>query len=212
MAFRDRIHAGQALADRFLDLRDRDDVIVLGLPRGGVPVAAEVARAINAPLDVLVVRKIGAPGQPELAMGAIAFGEELILDHDLISQLGVLPNAVQRVIDRELLMLQKREQLYRGDHSFPDVRGATVLLIDDGLATGSTMRVAIQAVKRMNPAMIAVGVPVGATETVSAIGGEVDRIECLKTPANFMAVGRWYEDFRPVTDDEVIETLARFCG
>lgn len=207
MTFRDRIHAGRQLAERFRDLDDRQDVIVLGLPRGGVPVAAEVARSINAPLDVLLVRKIGTPGQPELAMGAIATGDELVLNDALIAHLEIPEAAIQHVIDRERLVLQERERLYRGDRPFPNVHGQIVLLIDDGLATGSTMRVAIQAVKRMNPAMIAVGVPVGAVETVTAIGGEVDRVECVATPANFMAVGRWYEDFLPVPDVEVIRIL-----
>ena len=208
MAFRNRKHAGKLLAERFDDLRDREDVIVLALPRGGVPVGALVAEAINAPLDVLVVRKLGVPHQPELAMGAIASGNHIVLDHDLISHFGLSRDAVQNVIDREATLLHEREQRYRGDREFPDLAGATVVLVDDGLATGSTMRVAVHAVRQMKPAAIAVGVPVGAADTVAVIGADVDRIECVESPVNFMAVGRWYMDFRPVTDEDVVAILA----
>lgn len=207
MAFRDRKHAGWLLAEEFLDLRDREDVIVLGLPRGGVPVAARVAEELNAPLDVLVVRKLGTPHQQELAMGAIASGNEIVLDRGIIDHLGIPENAIQEVIERESQELRARELRYRGDRPFPDLGNATVLLIDDGLATGSTMRVAIKAVKQMKPAMIAVGVPVGAAETVADIARDVDRIECVESPGDFMAVGRWYVNFQPVEDDEVIAIL-----
>lgn len=208
MAFRNRKHAGRLLAERFDDLRDRDDVLVLALPRGGVPVGALVAEAINAPLDVLVVRKLGVPHQPELAMGAIASGNHIVLDHDLISHFGLSREAVQNVIDREATLLHERELRYRGDNEFPDLAGSTVVIVDDGLATGSTMRVAIHAVRQMMPAMIAVGVPVGAADTVAIVGADVDRIECVESPVNFMAVGRWYMDFLPVSDEDVVAILA----
>lgn len=206
--FANRIEAGKALAEKFHDLTNRDDVIVLALPRGGVPVAAEVARSINAPLDILLVRKIGVPWQPELAMGAIASGNELVLDHDIIAHMQVATDQVENAIRTEREVLRQREERYRGDSPLPDLRGKTVLLVDDGLATGTTMRVAITAVKRQQPAQVLVGVPVGSPDRVRAIGREVDRIECVYQPRRFMAVGQFYDDFRPTTDDEVIAALA----
>lgn len=207
ITFQNRTDAGQHLAERLLDLRDQPDTIVLALPRGGVPVAAEVARAINAPLDVLLVRKIGVPGREELAMGAIASGGHIVLDHDLIRDFNVAERAVQQTIARETEVLHQRERLYRGDKALPDLGDKTVVLIDDGLATGSTMRVAIQAVKQQRPAQIIVGVPVGSPDRVEMIGKEVDRIECVATPHGFRAVGQWYHDFSPVSDNEVIDAL-----
>ena len=212
ITFQDRIDAGESLAGRLLDLRDRDDVIVLGLPRGGVPVAAEVARAIHAPLDILLVRKIGVPQQPELAMGAIASGDNLVLDDGLIAALSVSESEVQATIRRERAVLRDREQRYRGDRPLPDLRNKIVVIVDDGLATGATMRVAIQAVKQSRPAQIVVGVPVGSPDRVRAISREVDRVECVSTPRGFSAVGQWYRDFRPTTDAEVIEILAEQTG
>lgn len=207
ITFQNRIDAGQQLAERLLDLRDQANTIVLALPRGGVPVAAEVARAINAPLDVLLVRKIGVPGREELAMGAIASGGHIVLDHDLIHDLAVPEHAVQQTIERETEVLHQREQLYRGDRPLPDLRDQTVVIIDDGLATGSTMLVAIRAVKQQQPAQIIVGVPVGAPETVKRIAQEVDRVECVSAPAIFRAVGQWFRDFRPTSDEDVIQAL-----
>ena len=202
-----RTDAGLQLAERLLDLRDQPNTIVLALPRGGVPVAAEVARTINAPLDVLLVRKIGVPGREELAMGAIASGDQIVLDHDLIRDFGVSQRAVQQTIDRETEVLHQRERLYRGERPFPNLRDKTVVIVDDGLATGSTMRVAIQAVKQQHPAQIIVGVPVGSPDRVEMIGKEVDRIECVSTPPGFRAVGQWYHNFLPTSDDEVIAAL-----
>lgn len=206
--FANRIGAGRALAEHFRDLRGREDVIVLALPRGGVPVAAEVARAIAAPLDVLLVRKIGVPWQPELAMGAIATGDELVLDNDLIARMNVPADQVQAAIAHERDVLRERERKYRGDRPLPDLRGKIVLLVDDGLATGTTMRVAITAAKRARPAQVIVGVPVGSPDRVASIGREVDRIECVSQPRRFQAVGQFYDDFRPTTDEEVIAALA----
>ncbi len=208
ITFHDRIDAGRTLAEKLLDLRDRDDVIVLALPRGGVPVAAEVARAIRAPLDVLLVRKIGVPDQPELAMGAIASGDEQVLDDGMIASLRISPDEVQQVIAREQAVLRDREQRYRSDRPLPDLRDKIVVIVDDGLATGATMRVAIMAVKQSRPAQIVVAVPVGSPDRVRAIGREVDRIECVSAPRGFSAVGQWYRDFRPTTDAEVITILA----
>ena len=201
ITFHDRIDAGHILAETLLDLRDNADVIVLALPRGGVPVAAEVARAIHAPLYVLLVRKIGVPDQPELAMGAIASGDELVLDDGMIAYIHVSPEEIEQVIARERTVLRDRELRYRGNRPLPDLRDKTVVIVDDGLATGATMRVAIQAVKRSRPAQIVVAVPVGSPDRVKAIGREVDRIECVSTPHAFAAVGQWYRDFRPTTDD-----------
>lgn len=207
ITFHNRTDAGQLLAERFLDLRDQPNTFVLALPRGGVPVAAEVARAINAPLDVLLVRKIGVPGREELAMGAIASGNQIVLDHHLIRDFGIPKHAVRQTIVRETEVLRQRDRLYRGDLPFPDLGDKTVVLIDDGLATGSTMRVAIQAVKQQQPAQIIVGVPVGAPDTVEMIAREVDRIECVSSPSGFRAVGQWFRDFRSTSDEDVIAAL-----
>lgn len=207
--FPNRIEAGRTLAAQFRDLASRDDVIILALPRGGVPVAAEVARAINAPLDILLVRKVGVPWQPELAMGAIASGNELVLDHDIIAHMQVATDQVEDAIRKEREVLRAREERYRGDRPLPNLRGKTVVLVDDGLATGTTMRVAIAAVRNQQPARVLVGVPVGSPDRVRAIGKTVDRIECVSQPRRFMAVGQFYDDFRPTTDDEVIAVLNR---
>lgn len=207
--FEDRVDAGGQLAVRFADLRDQDDVIVLGLARGGVPVAAEVAREIGVPLDVLVVRKLGVPNQPELAMGAIASGDHVVLDHELIAATGVGNDAVTRVMDAEVRTLHEREEQYRAGRSMPELAKRTVVLIDDGLATGSTMEVAVQVIRAESPGRILVGVPVGARDSVDRIRGLVDRVECLLIPRPFRAVGMWYRDFRPTTDSEVMSTLSR---
>lgn len=206
--FHNRRDAGKLLAECFADLRAREDVIVLALPRGGVPVAAEIAHAINAPLDALLVRKIGVPHQPELAIGAIATGDELLLDHDLIAHMEVSADQVEAAIAREGQVLREREEKYRGDRPLPDLRGKVALIVDDGLATGTTMAVAIRAVKRRQPAQVMVGVPVGSPDRLAAIGRLVDRIECVLAPAGLMAVGQFYDDFRPTTDAEVIAALS----
>jgi putative phosphoribosyl transferase len=186
-----------------------DDVIVLALPRGGVPVAYEIARALGAPLDVFVVRKLGLPGHEELAMGAIATGGLVVLDQHLIQRLRIPDAAVRRVVDDELRELERRDAAYRGNRPRPDLKGKTVILVDDGLATGATMRAAALAVREQEPARVVVAVPVASAETCEEIGEDVDEIVCGLTPAPFYAVGAWYEDFSQTSDEEVRELLAR---
>jgi putative phosphoribosyl transferase len=208
--FRDRHHGGRelarALAPRF---GGRDVVVVLALPRGGVPVAYEVATALGATLDAFVVRKLGVPGHEELAMGAIASGGVLVLDQGIVRALGIGRDALQRVAARELRELQRREAAYRGSREPPELAGKTVILVDDGLATGATMKAAAQAVREHGPARIVVAVPVASAQTCDELRHEVDEIVCLLTPEPFHAVGLWYEDFSPTSDDEVQELLAR---
>jgi len=212
MRFINRTDAGRQLADRLVLYAGRSDVIVLALPRGGVPVAHEVAWRLGAPLDVFLVRKLGVPGQPELAMGAIAEGGVEVLSDDLIHELGVPPTVVQDVAVRERLELERRAVLYREGRALPTVRNRTVILIDDGLATGSTMQAAVAALRRLGPARIVVGVPVGAADTCDRMEGLADEVVCLVTPEPFQAVGLWYETFSQTTDDEVRLLLARQRG
>jgi putative phosphoribosyl transferase len=211
--FEDRVDAGRllaaALAPRF---GGRGGVLVLALPRGGVPVGYEVARALGAPLDVFLVRKLGAPGHEELAMGAIASGGVRVLNRAVIEALGVPQGAIEEAAEREARELERRERAYRGDRPHPDVRGRTVLLVDDGLATGSTMMAAAAALRRMDPAAVVVAVPVGAAETCEALRGRADEVVCLRTPEPFRAVGLWYRDFDQTTDDEVRGLLALAGG
>jgi putative phosphoribosyl transferase len=206
--WRDRQEAGQALAERLRQYAGRDDVIVLGLPRGGVPVAFEVASGLGASLDVLLVRKLGVPGQEELAFGAIASGGLVVLDRDLIAQLRVSGAAIERVIAREAGELERRERTYRGDLPPPDLRDRTVILVDDGLATGSTMTAAAAAVRQEVPSRVIVAVPVAAADTCEMLRREADEVVCLLTPSPFNAVRPWYEDFRAVDDGEVQRLLA----
>ena len=201
--YKDRTDAGQQLAERLATYLDRKDVLVLGLPRGGVPVAYEVAKALNVPLDVYLVRKLGAPGQEELAMGAIATGGVMLLNHDVIRELGITDEMTRAISMREWQELARREGLYRGARPLPEVAGKTVILVDDGLATGFTMRAAIAALKKQGPAHIVVAVPVAAAQTADELAAEVDEVVCLYTPSLFYAVGLWYGDFRPVTDEQV---------
>jgi predicted phosphoribosyltransferase len=209
LPYRNRQEAGAYLAEHLAAYRDRDDVIVLALPRGGVPVAYEVARALHAPLDVFIVRKIGLPGAEEFAVGAIASGGVRLLDEDLIERYGVSRAAVDAVIAAEERELERRERQYRGDREMPDLTGKTVILVDDGLATGSTMRAAVAALKREGAARIVVGVPVAAPETCQLLEREVDEIVCAVTPQPFYAVGLWYADFSQTSDREVHELLDR---
>ncbi|HET8784720.1 MAG TPA: phosphoribosyltransferase [Candidatus Limnocylindrales bacterium] len=206
--YRDRRDAGRALAARLRGYAGREDVIVLALPRGGVPVGFEVASALRVPLDVFLVRKLGVPGHEELAFGAIASGGILALDRDIVRQLGIPRAAIERVIAREAAELGRRERAYRGDLPPPDLRGRTIILVDDGLATGSTMMAAAAAVKQEQPARVIVAVPVAAADTCERLRREADEVICLLTPSPFHAVGLWYEDFRPVSDEEVRRLLA----
>jgi putative phosphoribosyl transferase len=207
--YRDRREAGRSLAELLREYAGRDDVVVLALPRGGVPVAYEVAKALGAPLDVFTVRKLGVPGNPELAMGAIATGGAIVLDQRLIQLLGIDRSELERAMAAELRELERREAAYRGERDPPDLSGKTVILVDDGLATGSTMRAAALAVRELNPARIVVAVPVAAEETCDAFRDVVDEIVCGVTPKPFHAVGLWYEDFSQTSDEEVRELLAR---
>jgi putative phosphoribosyl transferase len=208
-SFRDRTEAGRLLAERLAPYANRADVIVLGLPRGGLPVAFEVARALGAPLDVFVVRKLGVPGHEELAMGAVATGGVRILNESVVRALGMPERVIDAVARAEEQELERRERLYRGERPPPDLRGRTVILVDDGLATGATMLAAIKAVRKLQPARVVVAVPVAARETCDALAREADEMICAETPEPFYAVGQWYENFSQTTDDEVRELLAR---
>src|SRR5437763_9767321 len=210
--FRDRTEAGRLLAAKLTAYANRPDVIVLALPRGGVPVAYEVARALNAPLDVFLVRKLGVPGYEELAMGAIATGGVRVLNDQLVGGLRIPDYIVDEVAASEQQELTRRESLYRGDRPAPDVRGRTVILVDDGLATGATMLAAVKALRQQQPARIVVAVPTASPETCAELKTEVDDVICATTPDPFYAVGLWYEDFSQTTDEEVRELLARSPG
>jgi putative phosphoribosyl transferase len=205
--FRDRREAGRRLAQSLAPYANRDDVVILALPRGGVPVAFEVARALGAPLDVFPVRKLGAPGHPEFAIGAIAAGGVRILTKDAIEELGISPAVVEQVAERERLELERRDKVYHGDRPKPPLKGKTVLVMDDGLATGSTMEAAVSALRQYQPAKIIVAAPVGASETCRRMRAVADDVVCLETPEPFNAVGSWYQVFDQTTDAEVIELL-----
>lgn len=209
MLFTNRREAGRILASLLMKYADRDDVLVLALPRGGVPVGFEVAQALRAPLDVFIVRKLGVPGHDELAMGAIATGGVRVLNDDVVMSLELEPEVIDAVAAREQKELARRERIYRGARPAPDVRGRTVIVVDDGLATGSTMRAAVAALRKQGPARIVVAVPVAAPETCEEFKTEVDETVCAATPRMFNGVGRWYEDFSQTTDDEVHELLAQ---
>ena len=205
--FANRREAGKALAERLRVYAGRDDVLVLGLPRGGLPVAYEVARALGAALDVFVVRKLGAPQQPELAMGAIASGGVRVLNDDVVRWYRIPQEAIEAVAQGEGRELARRERAYRNGRPAVPIEGKLVILVDDGLATGSTMRAAITAIRRLNPSRVIVGVPVGARETCAELGAVADEVVCVQMPAAFQAVGAWYEDFAQTTDDEVTRLL-----
>jgi predicted phosphoribosyltransferase len=201
--FKDRRDAGRKLAEELSGYAGRSDVIVLALPRGGVPVAFEVAKTLGAPLDIFIVRKLGLPGHEELAIGAIASGGVRVLNTDIVQTLKIPPKVIDMVAERELHELERREQVYRGDRPGPEVHGRIVILIDDGLATGASMRAAVAGLRALDPAQIVVAVPTAAPETCAALEAEVDQIICAMTPEPFYGVGRWYEDFSQTTDEEV---------
>lgn len=207
MRFHDRTAAGQCLAEKLTRYADRPDVLVLGLPRGGVPVAFEVAQALHAPLDVFMVRKLGLPGHEELAMGAIASGGIRVLNEDVVRTLDIPDEVIDAVAAAEGQELKRRERAYRGELPGTSMRGRIVILVDDGLATGSTMRAAVAAVRQQQPAWIVVAVPVGSPETCAEFQTVADEIVCACTPEPFYAVGYWYEDFSQTTDDQVRDLL-----
>ena len=209
MLFRDRTDAGRQLAAELAPYAGRPDVRVLALPRGGVPVAFEVAKALRAPLDVFLVRKLGLPGHEELAMGAIASGGVRVLNEDVVRRAGVSDDVIDAVAAEEEEELERRERLYRGTRPPADVRDRTVILVDDGLATGATMRAAVVALRQQRPARIVVAVPVGAAETCAEFETEADVTVCAHTPEPFYGVGMWYGDFSQTTDEEVRELLER---
>ena len=212
MIFRDRTEAGKYLATKLLSYKDRPDVLVLALPRGGVPVAVEVAQALRVPLDIFLVRKLGVPGHEELAMGAISTGGVRVLSEDIVDYLRIPEQGIDAVAAEELKELERRELAYRGNRAEPDVKEKTVILIDDGLATGSTIRAAAQALRQQQPARIVVAVPVSAPETCDEYRIGVDEIICAVTPEPFLGVGMWYLDFPQTTDDEVRDLLERARG
>lgn len=205
--FINRRQAGEVLATRLTAYANRPGVLVLALPRGGVPVAYEVARVLKAPLDVMVVRKLGLPGQEELAIGAIAAGGGRVLNTELVADLHLPGEVIERVARVELQELARRENRYRGNQPPLDVTGKTVILIDDGLATGTTMHAALQAVKRQTPARLVIAVPVAPADTINEFRPLVDEIVCTVTPAHFYALGAWYQEFPQVSDEEVCRLL-----
>jgi predicted phosphoribosyltransferase len=205
--FVDRHDAGRELATRLSAYANRPDVLVLALPRGGVPVAYEVASTLKAPMDVFLVRKLGTPGHRELAMGAIASGGIRILNDDVVRWYGIPQPAIEAIAREEEQELQRRERAYRADRPAPDLNGRIVILVDDGLATGSTMRAAVQAVKARHPARVIVAVPVGAPQTCAELSQTADEVICASTPEPFSAVGQWYSNFDQTTDEEVRELL-----
>ena len=207
--FRDRREAGQLLAKKLSHYANRPDVVVLALPRGGVPVAFEVANALRVPLDVYLVRKLGVPGYEELAMGAIASGGVRVLNEQIVNALGIPEDVIDAVASWEQQELERRERIYRGDRPPPDVQSKTVILIDDGLATGATMQAAVRALRQQEPARIVVAVPTAAPETCEQFKAEADEVICAITPEPFYAVGLWYEDFSQTTDEDVRELLAQ---
>ena len=209
MLFQDRFDAGRLLASKLRSFANRLDTVVLALPRGGVPVGFEVAKALNLPLDVFVVRKLGLPGQEELAMGAIASGGIGVLNEDVVRIAGITQGVIDAVAAEEERELERRERDYREGRPPIDVQGRTVILVDDGLATGSSMRVAIMALKRKNPAQIVVAVPVGAPAACGEIESEVDQIICVVTPEALQSVGEWYRGFSQTSDEEVRDLLRR---
>ncbi len=206
-AFIDRRNAGRVLATRLATYAGRTDVVVLALPRGGVPVAYEVASALGVPMDVFLVRKLGTPGHRELAMGAIASGGVRVLNEDVVRWYGVSESAIERIAHEEQEELDRRERAYRGDRPAPDLTNRIVILIDDGLATGSTMRAAAQAVRARRPARVVIAVPVGAPQTCAELAAVADEVICARMPEPFSAVGQWYLNFDQTSDDEVRELL-----
>lgn len=209
LPFRDRREAGAALVPLLAHWRGNPKVVVLGLPRGGVPVAAEVAEELGAPLDIFLVRKLGVPGHEELAFGAVATGAVRVLNQDVVEISGLRQETIEAVAKRESLEIERREALYREGRPAPDMRGRVGILVDDGLATGATMLAAARALRSLGPARVVVAVPVGSREACRTFEQEVDEVHCAAMPEPFRAVGLWYDDFNPTSDDEVIGLLRR---
>jgi putative phosphoribosyl transferase len=207
--FKDRRDAGRKLARKLLHYAGRSNLSVLALPRGGVPVAYEVALGLSAPLDIFIVRKLGLPGREELAIGAIASGDVRVLNQDIIRMLSIPQEVINFVVKRESQELRRREALYRGDRPSPELRDQVAILVDDGLATGASMRAAVAGLRARKPARIVVAVPAAAVEVCDAFRQEVDEVVCYTTPDPFYGVGRWYEDFSQVTDEEVRDLLEK---
>jgi putative phosphoribosyl transferase len=206
---KDRTEAGRLLAERLSSYGDREDVLVLALPRGGVPVAFEIAKKLNAPLDVFIVRKLGVPWQPELAMGAIASGGVRVLNDDVVRAYGISNEEIASVEAEEKKEMERRERVYRDERPAPDVGGKTVILVDNGIATGTTMLAALAALKKLEPARIIVAVAVAPLSTYEELEAEADEVICLITPEPFYAISLWYEHFAQTTDEEVRDLLAR---
>ena len=209
MLFRDRREAGRRLAGELARYGGRDDVLVLALPRGGVPVGFEVAQALGAPLDVFLVRKLGVPGQGELAMGAIATGGVRVVNRDVVDALGIPSRVIDEVAAQEQQELERREQAYRGSRPPHDVVGQTAILVDDGLATGSSMRAAALALRKLGPRQLVIAVPLAAASTCEELRADADEVVCAATPQPFRSVGEWYQDFAQTTDEEVHDLLER---
>jgi putative phosphoribosyl transferase len=207
--FHDRTEAGRTLADLLREYAGRKDVLILALPRGGVPVAFEVAQALEAPLDIFVVRKLGLPSNEELAMGALASGNIRVLNDEVVQSFGISERTIEAVAEKEQVELERRERLYRGESGLPSIRGKTILLVDDGVATGSTMRAAVAAIRRQHPAQIVVAVPVAPPSTCDTLRTEADEVVCVATPEPFYAVGQWYRVFDQTTDRQVRELYER---
>jgi putative phosphoribosyl transferase len=207
--FHDRTEAGQTLAGLLREYAGRKDVLILALPRGGVPVAFEVAQALDAPLDIFVVRKLGLPSNEELAMGALASGNVRVLNEEVVQSFGISERTIEAVAEKEQVELERRERLYRGDSGPPSVRGKTILLVDDGVATGSTMRAAVAAIRGQHPAQIIVAVPVAPPSTCDTLRTEADQVVCVETPEPFYAVGQWYGVFDQTSDRQVRDLYER---
>ncbi len=205
--YADRREAGQTLAQQLLPITVGQDVVILALPRGGVPVAFEVAKALEAPLDLIVVRKLGVPWHPELAMGAVASGKVRVLNHEVIRHLGITPEVIEQVAAHETHEVLRREKSYRGNRPAPRVAGKCVIVVDDGVATGSTMHAALRALRKQHPGKLIVAVPVGPPSTFDDFAADTDAVVCPLTPDEFSAVGQWYADFDQVTDEEVRSLL-----
>jgi putative phosphoribosyl transferase len=206
--FRDRAEAGQLLAQQLKsNYANRSDVLVLGLPRGGIPVAYEIAQVLHAPLDVCLVRKLGVPGQEELAMGAIGAKEGMVLNQEIVKSLHISQKTIERVADSERQELERRDRAYRGDHPAPEIRDHTVILVDDGIATGSTVKAALSTIQQQNPKELVIAVPVAPPNVCNELKAQVDEVVCLLKPASLSAIGLWYDNFSQTSDEEVRQFL-----